>query len=72
MARDHSHYVSTFLDFSDPSTPDTYCVTFWAPPPKYFGKNVHKSQKKGTLRFSSHYLGPLNDYCVAHALKPIY
>ena len=37
-------------------------------PPQYFGKNIHKFQKKGTLKFSTHYLGPLNNYRVAHAL----
>ena len=37
-------------------------------PPNILEKNIHKSQKKGTLKFSSHYLGPLNNYRVAHTL----
>ena len=38
-------------------------------PPNILGKNIQKSQKKGTLKFSAHYLGPLNIYRVAHALS---
>ena len=38
-------------------------------PPNILEKNVHKIHKKGTLKFSWHYLGPLNIYHVAHALS---
>ena len=40
----------------------------WGPGPPIFWKNILKSQKKGTLKFSSHYLGLLNNYSVAHAV----
>ena len=40
-------------------------------PPNILDKNVHKIQKKGTLKFSSHYLGPLNNYRVVQALDII-
>ena len=31
-------------------------------------KQIHKSHKKGTFKFSSYYLGPLNNNHVAQAL----
>ena len=40
--------------------------------PQYLVKNIHKSQKKGALKFSSHYLGPLNNYGVVHTLVKEY
>ena len=36
--------------------------------PQSFEKNKHKSKKKGTLKFSSQYLAPLNNHRVVHAL----
>ena len=37
-------------------------------PYNILGKYVCKFNKKVPLKISSHYLGPLNNYCVTHAL----
>ena len=38
-------------------------------PSNILEKNILKIQKKGTLKFLSHYFGPLNNYRVEHALR---